>query len=221
MSDCKPCQTKKCKPNQCGCAVLISSDCVNDVKSVFTNLDIPTGLPLTQTLELIDEAFGAGNNIVNVGTGAGIYKGNALNGDKQLKSITVDPSITITNNANSINLGVNNPQKEITLSPDQTYTLQDVDFMHTIYVICENELGDPNQEYNIEIPNNLRAGFTAGFIIVNESPEEGIINVTSSTQTVVTPTGYEAKITGTGNWFNIERRLNTAEFNLLGNLIPN
>jgi hypothetical protein len=109
MSDCKPCQTKKCKPNQCGCAVLISSDCVNDVKSVFTNLDIPTGLPLTQTLELIDEAFGLGN-IVNVGTGVGVYKGTALNGDKQLKSLkSTDNSVTITTNeANTeINFSVN------------------------------------------------------------------------------------------------------------------
>ena len=111
MSDCKPCQTKKCKPNQCGCAVLISSDCVNDVKSVFTNLDIPTGLPLTQTLELIDEAFGLGN-LVNVGTGVGVFKGTALNGDKQLKSLkSTDNSVTITaNEANTeIDLSVDIP----------------------------------------------------------------------------------------------------------------
>jgi len=101
------------EPTECACKAYISSDCVNQVKSVFNCLNIESNLDLTQTLEAMDEAIcdalqSQQNNfqIVNIGNGAKVYKGNNLLGQKQLRTFTSDNgTITITeSNNDTINL---------------------------------------------------------------------------------------------------------------------
>ena len=97
-------QCSKCVTRQCGCAVYISSDCVNNVKSVFECSEIETGLSLTETLELLDAfictKFEEALNylrIVNVGTGSQLYKGISNIGEKQFRTLRVTNDIlTIT-----------------------------------------------------------------------------------------------------------------------------
>jgi len=97
-------QCNKCVTRQCGCAIYISSDCVNNVKSVFECSEIETGLSLTETLELLDAfictKFEEALNylrIVNVGTGSQLYKGISNIGEKQFRTLRVTSDIlTIT-----------------------------------------------------------------------------------------------------------------------------
>jgi hypothetical protein len=130
--NCNPCQPKKCKPKQCGCPVLISSDCVNDVKTVFTNYNIPTGLSLTQTLQLMDEAYGVGSGLINVGDGVPIYKGLNLAGKSQLHTLTNEGDlIEINLVGNVIQFSINEAEltnfiNEVTpIKPDICLTSED------------------------------------------------------------------------------------------------
>ncbi len=103
-----------CTTPDCSCPVLISSDCVNNVTEDLVCSNIPKGLTLTETLVQLDKAicdkFGSVSNfftLVNVGTGADIYKGTDLLGKKQLRSLkSSNNSVTITEGADEIDLTV-------------------------------------------------------------------------------------------------------------------
>ena len=91
---CNNCAPKKCKPKNCDCPVLLSSDCVNRVTANFECSNIETGLTLTETLEQLDaficEKFQEINNSIdlqNVGNGVQIYKGLSLTGKRQIRSL--------------------------------------------------------------------------------------------------------------------------------------
>lgn len=108
------CGTTSCQTTQCGCQALISSDCVNNVKSNFECLDIASNQTLTATLEQMDAQICALFNsitnyftILNVGAGAGVYKGVNLLGQKELKSLTkTGDLIVITSSTNEINFTI-------------------------------------------------------------------------------------------------------------------
>ena len=107
---CNTCNQKKCVTKSCACKIFINSDCLNDVKSVFTCLEIETGLTLTQTLEEMDAQicalFESVTNyftLINVGEGAGVYKGVNNLGQKEIKSLSkTGDLITITPATNEI-----------------------------------------------------------------------------------------------------------------------
>ena len=98
------------EPAECSCRVYISSDCVNQVKSEFPCLGIESGLPLTQTLEAMDAAIcekiesqQSNVQLINVGSGAKVYKGNNLLGQKEIRKLnTVGSILTITENTDDI-----------------------------------------------------------------------------------------------------------------------
>lgn len=108
------CPTTVCTPTHCGCPVYISSDCVNNIKSVFSCSQIDSNLDLTQTLELFDQyvcdRFNTIQNyftLVNVGSGVGVYKGINLLGQKELKSLfSVNDLLVITGNTSEIDFEV-------------------------------------------------------------------------------------------------------------------
>lgn len=104
------CEVPTCTPVECGCPVYITSDCVNNVKAIFECSEIETGLSLTETLEQLDaficEKVATVTNyltIVNVGTGAEVYKGISGIGQKQLRTIvSTSDFITVSEEANEI-----------------------------------------------------------------------------------------------------------------------
>ncbi len=115
----------ECPPEPCDCAVKdLSTDCIIlTIPDSLTCSGIEPGTILTEAIQQLDEyictAIGQVNasiNIVNVGTGAEIYKGIDGIGRRELKTITSDGSVTIVENADNIELSV-----------DTTPSLQDID----------------------------------------------------------------------------------------------
>lgn len=110
------CNPQPCITTPCDCAAgYFSSDCTNNVKSIFSCLEIPSNLTLTETLEQIDTQicikFNTITNysaLVNVGNGASVYKGVNNLGQKEIRKINkVGNLITVTENTNDISISIN------------------------------------------------------------------------------------------------------------------
>lgn len=114
------CSQPTCQETSCACAVYISSDCVNDVKAEFTCLPIESHLTLTQTLEAMDSAicdkfdeFDSHFQLTNTGTGAEVYKGVNLLGQKEIRKINaVGDLITVTQNTNDMSISIDETELE-------------------------------------------------------------------------------------------------------------
>lgn len=112
-NQCNEC-TDPCVGTECECAVKITTDCSTYMGPDLPCSSIPSGTLLTNVIQLLDaficEKFNSITSVlslINVGTGAGIFKGNNNLGQKELKSITsTDTSVTITETADEINLSV-------------------------------------------------------------------------------------------------------------------
>jgi len=105
----------KCPPQECACPIQLSSNCITlDLSDPLPCSGIESGLILTEAIQQLDanmcairDDIEASINLVNVGTGAELYKGIDGIGRREIKSITsTDNSITITENTDSINIAV-------------------------------------------------------------------------------------------------------------------
>jgi len=116
-NNCNECECtckNNCSRPQCECAVKLASDCITVDNGTFECSGIENGLTLTQFLESYDEfvcnkfdLLAGFFTILNVGTGAGVYKGVNGVGSKLLRSLTTTESITITENTDEITFSVN------------------------------------------------------------------------------------------------------------------
>lgn len=108
---CKP----KCPPQEdCTCPVRLNSECVTYNGNDLECSGIESGLPLNQTIELLDtyiceaiDEISTAINLVNVGTGEDIYAGIDGIGRRKIKRVnSSSPILTITPNENDITFGV-------------------------------------------------------------------------------------------------------------------
>ncbi len=109
------CNPQPCTTTPCDCAAgYFSSDCTNNVKSIFSCLDIPSNLTLTETLEQIDAQicikFNTITNysaLVNIGNGANLYKGVNNLGQKEIRRVNkVGNLIKVTENTNDVSISI-------------------------------------------------------------------------------------------------------------------
>lgn len=104
----------QCAPDTCTCPVLgMTTDCIT-VSADLTCSNILKGQTQTEVLKQLDtficSKFDSISNfmqLVNVGTGTGVYKGINGVGAKELKTLLGSNLITLTNNANEIVITVN------------------------------------------------------------------------------------------------------------------
>jgi len=102
-----------CPPEPCTCPVSdLSTDCIVLAQDLECS-GVSAGTIFTEAMQQFDEYICtaiaeliASINLVNVGSGAQIYKGVDGIGRKELKTITSDGSVTITENENDIELSV-------------------------------------------------------------------------------------------------------------------
>jgi len=102
-----------CPPEPCTCPVSdLSTDCIVLAQDLECS-GVSAGTVFTEAMQQFDEyictaiaELGASINLVNVGAGAQIYKGVDGIGRKQIKTITSDGSVIITENENDIELSV-------------------------------------------------------------------------------------------------------------------
>jgi hypothetical protein len=125
------CHTTPCVPATCGCPIYLSSDCINDVKSVFSCLEIESNLSLTETLEQIDaQVCAIFNNItnyfalVNTGTGAEVYNGVNNLGQKKIRKINkVGNLVTVTQNTDDISISIDETALDNFIEANQLTTV--------------------------------------------------------------------------------------------------
>jgi hypothetical protein len=116
---CIPNQTLCAPQVDCTCPVRLNSECVT-----YNGLDlecsgIESGLPLNQTIQLLDayiceaiEEINTSINLINVGTGEDIYAGIDGIGRRKIKRVNTDSNIlTITPNTDDITFGID--EKEL------------------------------------------------------------------------------------------------------------
>ena len=129
---CKP----KCPPQEdCTCPVRLSSECVTYNGNDLECSGIESGLPLNQTIELLDnyiceaiDEINASINLVNVGTGEDIYAGIDGIGRRKIKRINTDSNIlTITPNTDDITFGIDEEALDTFIEANQkTYSVANV-----------------------------------------------------------------------------------------------
>jgi hypothetical protein len=137
---------------------------------------------------------------------------------------STDTIITLQNGATTTVVGngtttpysveVVNSQKTLTLTDETTYTLQTEDNLKTIFLTIT---GTTSTVY-FQVPAGLQNNFTCSVVLSNSTAVTNQLQILSSTQTVVTPNGYNPIILGKGNWLLIERNEATAEYYVMGNL---
>ena len=130
---CKP----ACPPQEdCTCPVQIKSSCV----TVYDGNDlecsgIQSGLPLNQTIELLDnyiceaiDEINSSINLINVGTGEDIYAGIDGIGRRKIKRVNTDSNIlTITPNTDDITFGIDEGALDTFIEANQkTYSVANV-----------------------------------------------------------------------------------------------
>jgi len=192
MNNCHDCQDRSpCTSGNCTCPVKdLSTDCILYTGENLTCSGIPSKTILTDLIEQFDAfvcqlvATTLARTLVNIGTGAQIYKGEDNLGNKEIRSILTTPSITVTQNANDITPAINedwlddhideyletNPP--CIISPDGSLTIDVVDGCTTIQITSvdediprfivnsaytgDNELGTLSQPFK-DIPQAITA----------------------------------------------------------------
>lgn len=156
----KPCYTK-----DCACKVFISTDCVT-LSEDLTCSNISKGITETEALKQLDayicDRFSEVDNlfeIENVGDGAEVYKGVSVLGKKQLKTITTDGTISITESANEINLSAiqanqNNFVRQLVIDENSlplSYTESDIVNYILNLPASERTIAETDSKWNIII----------------------------------------------------------------------
>ena len=123
-------------PTPCECPVRdLSTDCVKYTADESTCSGIPSGVTLTEYLEQLDtficnalEEINTGINLINVGTGLGLYKGIDVLGRREIKSLITNSNIlTLTANTNDITFGIDEEALDTFIEENQkTYSVANV-----------------------------------------------------------------------------------------------
>lgn len=123
-------------PTPCECPVRdLSTDCVVYTADESTCSGIPSGVTLTEYLQQLDtficnalEEINTGINLINVGTGLGLYKGIDVLGRREIKSlITTSNILTLTANTEDVTFSIDEEALDTFIEENQkTYSVANV-----------------------------------------------------------------------------------------------
>lgn len=161
-----------CVTPDCACPVLVSSDCVNKITEDLVCSNILKGQTLTEVLVQLDAficaKFGSITeflNLINVGSGAKIYKGINMLGKKQIRSLVEGNLIKIEEGEDEITISVdedalnafiiqNNFVRQIAINENylpSNYSEQDIcDYILTL-PSSQRTILDTDSKWNIVI----------------------------------------------------------------------
>ena len=186
---CNQCQSEE---TTCDCAVILSSDCINyDQDSILygETVVVPKNTILSVALDNIVQFFKVELEavkkflrIVNTGTGASIYSGMNLLGEKKLRKLNSTSSIvTITENTDDISVGLNTAVLDTFIEANQkTYSATNIGTGASIYKNT-NVVGN-NTQFNVRKIKSSNSSVTI---------TEGVNDIDL---TVVVPNGSETKV---------------------------
>lgn len=199
-----PCsQSTPCTTPNCACPVFVTSDCVNNVTEDLTCSNIMKGQTLTEVLVQLDtyicEKFGSITDflsIINVGSGANIYKGDTLTGKKQLRSLVDSNLINIAEGTDTVTITVDETALNTFIENNQkTYSAANAGVGVSIYKDTTVS-GDSNQ-FNLR---KLKSSNST--VNISEDTDEIDLTITPAaaadgSETKVTP-GTNVTVTGSG-----------------------
>lgn len=195
---CNQCQEEQIT---CDCPILgLSSDC-----STFTGDDIEcNSVVVVSKNTILSDAL---NNIVswsctkfaelanylriiNVGTGANIYAGDNLIGEKKLRKInSTSPIVTVTENTNDISLGIDSASLDTFIEANQkTYTAANIGTGANVYK--DSTVVGNNTQLNLK---KIKSSDSS--IIITE----GLDDIDITVEAGVLPDGSETKVTAGTN----------------------
>jgi len=190
-----------CPPEPCTCPVSdLSTDCIVLAQDLECS-GVLAGTIFTEAVQQLDEYICtaiaeliASINLVNVGTGAQIYKGVDGIGRKELKSITSNGSVTILENTNDIQLSVPIIDgSETKINPGTNISITGIGTTATPYVI-NNTLNVDGSETKLTAGTNIgltgNGTVTTPYVIANTLTINGSeTKITNGTNTTVTGNG--------------------------------
>jgi len=203
---CTTCNTNcnsTCSPSPCPCKVFLSSDCIDNFTEDLPCSNILKGQTLTETLLLLDayicERFESVTNffdLINVGTGAEIYKGVSILGKKELKTLLDSNLINLTEGTNEITISVNETALNTFIEANQkTYSSVNIGIGAQVYK-NSTVVGD-NTQFNLRKIKTENSGTGA---VVLKTQVENIDDISiiaksiSSSSLTVTETSDEISI---------------------------
>jgi len=187
---CNQCQQE----STCDCPISdLSTDCINydqDPILYGSTTVVPKNTILSVALDNIVQFFKTKVEqvqdylrIVNVGTGASVYAGDSLIGEKKIRKInTISPIVTITENTNDISLGIDSTALNTYIETNQkTYSATNVGTGASIYKDT-TVVGD-NTQFNVR-----KIKSTNSSVIITEGTDDInlIVDVIDTTYTAGT-----------------------------------
>lgn len=202
---CNQCQEEQIT---CDCPIVdLSTDCVlyNQDPILYGAVEVvPTNTILSVALDNIVQFFKTELEavkkflrIINVGTGASIYAGDNLIGEKKLRKInSTSPIVTVTENTNDISLGIDSASLDTFIEANQkTYTAANIGTGAQVYK--DSTVVGNNTQLNfrkikssdssvsiVEGTNDIDVTVSAGIV-----PDGSETKVTAGTNVSVTGTG--------------------------------
>ncbi len=201
-NSCQPTICNQCPPTECECAVRISTDCVTYTGDDLACSSIPKNTILTDVIIQLDAFIcqaiadlDAAINLINIGTGAEIYKGIDGIGRRELRKINpVGDLITVTQNTNDISVSIDEnalgdfiEENQITYTCDSLGVIPTIGNEGFIYKETVNLIGDIT-EFRFRSIHN-----TDGTVEIIEEADTVLIN----SKTFIEE-GDNVTVTGTG-----------------------
>jgi len=187
-------------PTPCECPIQVPTDCILYQADESTCSGIPSGVTLTEYLEQLDtficnalEEINTGINLINVGTGLGLYKGIDVLGRREIKSlITTSDILTLTANTNDITFGINEEALDTFIEENQkTYSANNTGAGVQVYK--DSTIVGDNTQFNFRSLTS-----SGGSVLITQEVNSINIEVDVEPQSVVLQEGTNVTITGTG-----------------------
>lgn len=184
-----------CPPTPCACKILLSSDCVT-VTEDLTCSNILKGQTETEVLVQLDayicERFESVTNffeLVNVGTGAEIYKGVSILGKKEIKTLLDSGLINLTEGTNEITISIDETALNTFIEANQkTYSAVNTGTGAQVYK--NNTIVGDNTQFNLR-----KIKSSDNSVTITEGTDDIDVTVSAS----VIPDGSETKVTAGTN----------------------
>lgn len=163
-NDCNPCKENKCVENHsCECPVFITTDCSTLTEDLECS-GILKGQTETEVLKQLDayicERFNSVENffkLVNVGSGAQVYKGISILGEKEIRTLVDSNLINIVQGTNDITISVDETALNTFIEANQkTYSATNIGTGANVYK--DSTIVGDNIQLNLRKINTSNSG---------------------------------------------------------------
>lgn len=195
--------TPICPNNNCDCPTLISSECVNNFTEDLVCSNILKGQTLNEVIVQLDayicerfESVENFNQLINVGNGSQIYKGDNLLGKKQIRTLIDSGLINLAQGTDTVTISVDEAALNTFIETNQkTYSALNTGIGSEIYK-SSTVVGD-NTQFNIRKikSSDSSVNIVQGTDDINITVAAGVIPDGSETKIIA---GTNVSITGTG-----------------------